>query len=86
MTSDVARRTDRNVGMIVDRRMPDDRYIVASFVVLMDDAGAFSAYVSRPRGVEQTPMPSDAMLLDLTSVIAQAWALANLTTNTEGTA
>jgi hypothetical protein len=77
------RRIDRNQGVFVDRSMPDDRSIVAGFVVLMDDAGEFSAYVARNRPVDGSwipPMPSDDVLLDITNLLATAWSIASVTT------
>ena len=54
-TSADGRRTDKNIGGVNSRSIPDDRYIVAAVFVLMDDDGNFSAYVH-----EQRPMPGFA--------------------------
>lgn len=78
-----SRATTHNVGLFVDRDMPDDRHIVAGLVVLMDDTGNFSAYMSQhPAGVGRptAPMPSDEVLLEISHLLAQAWHLASLTT------
>ena len=82
------RRVDRNHGIFVDRTMPDDRYIEAGLTVLMDEDGNFSAYMAQQpatSGRPTAPMPSDDVLLEIAHLLAQAWALANLTTTEEGT-
>jgi hypothetical protein len=81
------RASTHNHGVFVDSAMPADRHIVAGFVVLMDDAGNFGAYVAQQPasfGWPTAPMPSPEILLEITNLLAHAWGVASLTT-LEGT-
>jgi hypothetical protein len=80
------RRTDRNIGGVASRSIPDDRYIVAAVLVLMDEDGEFSTYVHQQRpmaALRTSPLPADETLMDLGDLVAQAWAIAALTTTEE---
>lgn len=77
------RRTDRNIGGVSSRNIPDDRYIVAAFFVLMDDEGNFSTYVHEQKpmaSLPSSPLPSDETLMDVGDILTQAWSLAALET------
>lgn len=80
------RRTDKNIGGVCSRTIPDDRYIVAAVFVLMDDDGNFSTYVQEQRpmaGLTSSPLPNDETLMDIGDLVAQAWALSALETTEE---
>jgi hypothetical protein len=86
MTLSSDRRTDRNIGGVCSRSIPDDRYIVAAVFVLMDDAGEFSTYIQHQppmAHLQSSPLPSDELLMDVGALTAQAWAIGALTTTTE---
>lgn len=80
--NEIMRDVSHNHGMIVDLNIPTDRFIVAGIVVLMDDDGEFSTFVTQKRaafGFKASPRPNDEVLLELSALIAQAWQLASLT-------
>lgn len=82
--ADTERSHERNFGMIADLDIPADRNIVASLVVLMDDEGDFSVYVSKQPAMfdfRTSPLPSDEVLIELSALLAQAWQIAALTTS-----
>ena len=74
------RRIDLNNGMVVDLKIPDDREIVGAFLILRDEEGRFSTYVSgEPGGIAvEARLPEPEVTLELGAHIAQAWELANL--------
>jgi len=86
MTAHDGRRTDHNIGGVVSRAIPDDRYIVGAVIVLMDDDGNFSTYIHHQRPMASllsSPLPSDELLMDVGDLVAQAWSLSTLTTTEE---
>jgi hypothetical protein len=75
------RRADRNIGGVVSRNIPDDRYIVGAVIVLMDDDGNFSTYIHEQppmASLPSAPAPTAETLMDLGDLVAQAWALASI--------
>lgn len=82
----IPRRTDRNIGGVNSRQIPDDRYIVAAVLVLMDDDGNFSTYIHQQQpmaSLPSSPLPADDTLMDVGDLVATAWTIAALTTTEE---
>lgn len=76
----MTRRIDKNQGGLIDRRMPDDREIVGGFIVLRDDEGHFSVYVTdgHHEAKDDVRQPEPESAFELAAHIAQAYELANL--------
>jgi len=80
------RNYDRNGGVVVDTNIPDDRWVVGAAVVLVNEAGEFSAFFTQEPPVFDRPtaaMPQDEVLLQLSVAICDAWTLASLRTTEE---
>jgi len=80
------RNTEYNHGIVLDRDMPDDKYIAGAVVILMDDAGEFTAHFVHQRTMfhwRTAPLPSPEVREDLGSLLATAWNIASLTTTEE---
>ncbi|MFL0411132.1 hypothetical protein ACH0AH_08145 [Microbacterium paludicola] len=80
MYSSDGRRFDLNPGGISDPGIPDDREIVGAFVIMRDEEGRYSVYLSgaSSRIEDDIRQPEPEVALELSAHIAQAWELANL--------
>ena len=79
------RKATHNLGAVMIREAPDDRYFVGAFVVMMDDAGRYSVHfkeitASPIFGFASAQVPEEGTLQEIAGAMAQAWGLANLPT------
>lgn len=79
--ADQERRTDRNRGIVSAPEMPDDKWVVGAFVVLMDEDNEFYVYVKDTQDPDAVASPIDEVKIELAALVAQAYQLANIDTN-----
>lgn len=78
MTNSIPRRSDKNLGVIADRSMPDDKKIVGALVILMAEDGTFSAHVATTKDGYTQEMPDPEVLSAIGGMLADAWNISNL--------